>query len=122
MRLFKFESRKVRDLKETIWDMQRTIDDKNDYISHLKAEVDFLRGRNHLLKEKVNRNVVTYKAVKHINEYDSHIGIPDEWIRKELAEILTEAVAKHMKVEKSEQTEWGTMHYATIDIVKGEEE
>lgn len=122
MRLFKFESRKVRDLKETIWDMQQTIAAKNDYISHLKAEVDFLQGRNHLLMDKVNRNVVTYKAVKHIGRYDSHIDIPDELIRKELAEILTEAVAKHMKVEKSEQTEWGTLHYATIDIVKGAEE
>lgn len=124
MKLFKFESKKVRDLKETIRDMQRTIDDRNNYISHLKADIDFLQGRNHSLIDKVNRNVVTYKVAKYIDRYDSYIAyMPEtEWIRKELAKILVEAVAKHMKLERGEQTECGTTYYAMIDIVeeKGE--
>lgn len=114
MRLFKFESRKVRELKDTIAD-------KDACISRLKAENDFLKGKHHPLSEKDNRNIVSYTAVKQINRDDDQKDIPDEQIHEELAKILTEAVAKHMKVKKNEQTELGTMYYAKIDIVEEEQ-
>lgn len=120
MRFLKFESKKVRELRETIWDMQQTIRDKNDYINHLKEENDFLRGRNNLLIDKARRNVVTYKAARHISQYYG-MDIPKERIRNELAEILTEAISEHLKIKEERETELGTIYYAEIDIVEGEQ-
>lgn len=124
MKLFK--SKRVKELEDTIIQLQMTISDKDDYIRHLKEEIAFLQGRNHVMWEETRKNVVTYMAAKHVPKHDaktlSLFDFPEDLIKRDLAETLMRCIMPHLKIEKREQERFGTVYETRIRIVEGENE
>lgn len=118
MKLFK--SKRVKELEETIFELQMTISAKDDYICHLKTEIEFLQGKNQIMWEETRKNVVTYKAVRYVSKYD--FDIPKDIIKRDLAETLMRAIMPHLKIEKRDKEEFGTVYETRIQIVEGENE
>lgn len=116
MKLFK--SKRVKELEDTIFQLQMTISDKNDYICHLKKEIEFLQGRNHYLIANRLKDTFTYAAVRFVPKYDK--DIPEEIIKRDLAEELAKGIMAHLKIEKRDQKEFGTVYETRIQILAGD--
>lgn len=118
MKLFK--SKRVKELEDAIFQLQMTISDKNDYICHLKEEVEFLRGRNRSMLEEARNNIFTYKASRYVSKYEFNIS--EDLIKEDLAETLVKVIMPHLKIEKREQGGFGTTYETRIQILAGENE
>lgn len=116
MKLFK--SKRVKELEEKISYLYQIISNKDDYICHLKTEIEFLQGKNQIMLEEARKNVVTYKAVRYVSKYD--FDIPEDTIKRDLAETLMRAIMPHLKIEKRDNEKFGTVYETRIQIVEGE--
>lgn len=114
----KFKIETKRELRSRINMLNESISDKQNYINHLKSEIEFLMSDNHFLRKK-KLETVTLKAARIIPDYEKE-GISENDVKRELAYEVAKRIIDHCTLERGTGRNADIVE-VSITIIKGEQ-